>query len=60
MKSTIAIIALIANVSAVHFSKVDGIMAQARQTVRQQVTDELREFLQTSEDIHNEEFVQWH
>ena len=61
MKQNIAIIALIANVSAVHFSKVDGIMAQARQTIRQQVQSELREYLQTEEDIHNDEsLLQWH
>merc|ERR1740117_746681 len=60
MKQNIAIVALIANASAISFSRVDGIMSQARMTVRQRVTGELREFLQTGEDIHNDEFVQWH
>ena len=55
-----AIVALIANASAIQFSKVDGIMSQARQTVRQRVSAELREYLQTEEDIHNDEFVMWH
>merc|ERR1719263_207403 len=60
MKQNIAIAALVANVSAIGFSRVDGIMAQARQSTRAQIQESLREFLQTDEDIHNDEFIQWH
>ena len=37
MKQNLAIIALVANVSAISFSRVDGIMALARHNIREEV-----------------------